>query len=46
MEFEDRADLTVIDLDDLDDLSQPDHIDWNSDQIESFTLDALDTNAW
>lgn len=33
-------------LDDMEELTAPEHIDWNNGQIEEFSLDALDVNDW
>ena len=32
-----------IDYEDMDDLALPDHIEWNHDQTDEFTMDALDS---
>ena len=34
--------IDEIDFEDMDDLALPDHIEWNHDQTEDFTMDALD----
>jgi hypothetical protein len=39
MEYENNLD---IDYEDMDDLALCDHIEWNNNQSESFTLEALD----
>ncbi len=31
-----------IDYEDMDDLALPDRIEWNNEQADDFTLDALD----
>ena len=38
-EFEFQEELNY---EDMDDLALPDHIEWNNEQNESFTLEALD----
>lgn len=35
-----------IDYEDMDDLALPDHVEWNNEQAEGFTLDALDLTQW
>lgn len=35
-----------IDYEDMDDLALPDHIEWNNDQPDEFSLDALDSLQW
>ena len=37
---------TEFDYEDMDDLALPDRIDWNHDQPEDFTLEALDLTQW
>jgi hypothetical protein len=32
-----------INYEDMDDLALPDHIEWNHNQSEEFSLDAMDT---
>ena len=34
--------IDEINFEDMDDLALPDHIDWNHDQTDEFTMDALD----
>ncbi len=46
MENEDNIDLTAIDFEDLDDLALPSRIDWDNDEMGSFSLDALDSTDW
>ena len=35
-----------FDYEDMDDLALPDRIEWNSGQVEGFTLDALELIQW
>ena len=35
-----------INLDDMEEIMLPDHIEWNNDQAEGFTLEALDAAEW
>ncbi len=37
LEFQDE-----LNYEDMDDLALPDHIEWNNEKNESFTLEALD----
>ena len=37
LEFQDE-----LNYEDMDDLALPDHIEWNNEQNESFTIEALD----
>ena len=46
MNYDDQFERTTCDLDDLDELYIPEQIDWNNDQVEGFTLDAIDTTNW
>ena len=34
--------IDEINFEDMDDLALPDHIEWNHNQTDEFTLDALD----
>ena len=34
--------IEEINFEDMDDLALPDHIEWNHEQIDNFTMDALD----
>ena len=33
-------------LDDMEELTAPEHIEWNNDQLEEFSLEALDSTEW
>ena len=35
-----------LDFEDMDDLTLPDHVEWNNEQTADFTLDALDFTQW
>lgn len=41
--MQDETEFNVdIDFEDMDDLAHHDHIEWNPDQMDEFTLDSLD----
>ncbi len=35
-----------INYEDMDDLALPDHIEWNNDQLEEFSLNELQLIEW
>ena len=47
MNYEDEINYgDEINYEDMDDLVLYDHIEWNNDQSEEFSLDALDFVSW
>ena len=47
MNYEDEMNYgDEINYEDMDDLVLYDHIEWNNDQSEEFSLDALDFVPW